>query len=94
MCNGEAPGVEQFARQNASKLTVVGLGAKDTLALAKSFQSRHQLETVRLLWDGSGRSWAAYGVPGQPAALLVGANGKIKASWLGPVPYADVLKLV
>jgi hypothetical protein len=65
-------------------VTVVGLGAHDTFAMARQFAVRHKMKTVKMLWDRSAASWTAYGVPGQPAALLV-KDGTIVKSWLGPL---------
>ena len=91
MCNREAPGLEQFARDHASQVTVVGIGTQDTLELANKFVARNGVKTIRMYWDRSGKTWQFYGVRGQPAALLI-RNGKVVASWTGVVDEAAVLK--
>ena len=93
MCNREAPRVEQFARRNASKLTVVGLGTQDSLALAQKFVTKHAVVSARMFWDKSGKSWQFYGVPGQPAALLI-KGGKVVGSWTGPLDEGAIEKLL
>lgn len=59
--------------------------------MARSFRTRHKLNTVRMLWDRSGKSWSDLGVPGQPAWLVLSRTGEIVNTGLGGIPYADVL---
>jgi hypothetical protein len=70
---------------------VVGLGAQDTLKLAKTFRSRHKIKQVKLLWDSTGKSWDALGIPSQPAWILLNVDGSIRSSGTGSIPYKDVL---
>jgi peroxiredoxin len=89
VCNREAPGVEQFAQRIAPKLTVVGLGTQDSLAKAQAFVTKYKMTSTRMFWDRSGDTWTAYGVPGQPAALLI-RDGVVVKSWTGPLDEAAV----
>jgi hypothetical protein len=91
---GEAPGVEQFVRQNSTKIDVIGLGTQNSLALAKTFISRTKLKSFPMLWDKTGMSWAKLGVPAQPAWMLIAADGKVLNGRLGSIPYKDVLKTI
>ena len=54
---------------------------------------RHKMTTVKMLWDKNAKSWQLYGVPGQPAALLV-KDGQGVASWAGAIDEAEVLELI
>ena len=92
MCRREAPGVERFARQAENELTVIGLGAQDDLSQAKDFVARYDV-SFRMLWDPTFQTWQTLGVPGQPAALLVAADGTPIQSWLGPFDQREVLDL-
>ena len=93
MCRAEAPGVEQFARANADRLQVIGLGTQDNLEMAKEFADTFDI-THTLLWDESFQSWAQLGVSLQPSAKLYGADGELLAEWLGPFDEEDVLELI
>ncbi len=44
--------------------------------------TKHKMVSARMFWDRSGDTWSAYGVPGQPAALLI-RNGVVVKSWTG-----------
>jgi thiol-disulfide isomerase/thioredoxin len=93
-CNGEAPGVEQFARQNADKINVLGLGTQDDLDQAKAFQTKHDISAVKLVWDSTGQSWAKLNIPAQPAWMLIKADGTIVSGELGAIPYDNLLAQV
>jgi hypothetical protein len=82
-----------LARENAATLSVVGLGAYDSLSLAKTFTKRNKMSAVKMLWDKNAKSWEFYGVPGQPAALLI-KNGEVIASWAGAIDEQEMLGLV
>jgi thioredoxin-like negative regulator of GroEL len=69
------------------------LGAYDSLPLAKSFTKRNKMSVVKMLWDKDAKSWEYYGVPGQPAALLI-KNGEVVASWAGAIDEEELLGLV
>ena len=49
------------------------------------------MSTVRLLWDKTGRSWRALGVPAQPAWMLIATDGTIIGTDLGRIPYEEIL---
>lgn len=89
-CNREAPGIEQLARTKKN-LRVVGVGTQDTFADAQKFVARAKIKTVTMLYDESARSWNYWRVSGQPAALLVDANGKFVKAWTGELNIAAVI---
>jgi thiol-disulfide isomerase/thioredoxin len=91
-CAGEAPGVEQFAQQNASSINVLGIGTQDDAKQAVAFRTRHKLKVTKMVWDSTGTSWEKLGIPGQPAWLLMDKAGKTLAADTGGIPYEDVLK--
>jgi hypothetical protein len=51
------------------------------------------MSVVKMLWDKDAKSWEYYGVPGQPAALLI-MNGEVVASWAGAIDEEELLGLV
>jgi hypothetical protein len=73
---------------------VVGLGTQDDLDQAKTFQTRHDISTVKLVWDETGQSWAKLGIPAQPAWMLIKADGTVVAGELGAIPYDTLLAQV
>jgi hypothetical protein len=70
---------------------VVGLGSQDSLKLAQSFQKRHKISQVKLLWDSTGDSWVALGIPSQPAWILLNVDGSVRSSGSGSIPYKGLL---
>ena len=90
----EAPGVEQFVRQNNSKIDVIGLGTQDDLARAKVFVTRTKVKSFPMYWDKTGQSWSKLGVPAQPAWILIGKDGTLLGAELGSIPYDEVLKAI
>lgn len=45
-----------------------------------------------MLWDQTGRSWQQLDIPIQPAAVLLGRDGHIVATWHGVVQTDKVLR--
>jgi hypothetical protein len=74
-------------------VTVVGLGARDTLEDARDFVADRGT-TFPMLWDESAASWRAFEVPTQPAAVLVAADGTWLGRWSGEFDEAEVLRLL
>ena len=83
VCRAESPAVEQFAHDNADKLTTVGLGTQDDLDDARDFVEKGGI-TFTMLWDSSFQSWVELGIHGQPAAILFTADGTKLRQWVGP----------
>jgi hypothetical protein len=94
VCRAEGPAIEQFARDNADTIRVVGLGTQDGLEAARDFVATTGAETPFMLWDESFDSWGYYEVAGQPAAILVDATGAIQEMWLGALDPDEVLALL
>jgi hypothetical protein len=55
--------------------------------------TRHGI-TFTTLWDESGRSWRELRIPGQPAAILLAADGREIGRWLGAFPEDEVARRV
>ncbi len=73
-------------------MTVVGLGAQDSLGMAQDFVEDYGTHSFRMLYDDSLASWAALGVRGQPIAILFDTAGKGRFIWYGPFNQAEVLE--
>lgn len=67
------------------------MGAQDTKDEADDFKADGGVETPTMIWDPSFDSWIHYGVRGQPAAILVDANGNELGRWLGAFDLDEVL---
>ncbi|MEZ5382150.1 MAG: hypothetical protein R2754_10220 [Microthrixaceae bacterium] len=91
MCRGEAPEIEQLARDHADELAVVGLGTQDSLEEAEDFRSEFDMTGTTMLWDEGFESWQLLGIRSQPAAILLDAEGEVLDSWQGPVSPDEVL---
>lgn len=74
MCRAEAPTVEQFARDNADRLTVVGIGGLDDLALAREFVASTSI-TFPMLWSESPEVWRYFAVQRNSDFWLVDPDG-------------------
>jgi hypothetical protein len=94
VCRGEAPGVEQFARENIDQVEVVGLGTQDSLDEAFDFVSDYGTESFAMLWDESFESWTALDISGQPTVVLFGSDGTELGRWSGGIPEDEVLSLI
>ena len=71
---------------------MIGLGTQDDLRQAQSFLTKHQISSVKLLWDATGTSWVKLNVAAQPAWMLIAADGTVKRTTFGAIPYDDILK--
>ena len=67
---------------------MVGLGTQDSLAEAREFVARHSV-TFPMLWEDGFASWDAFGIQGQPASILVSADGRELKRWIGRLYDAD-----
>ncbi|MBA2350042.1 MAG: TlpA family protein disulfide reductase [Solirubrobacterales bacterium] len=92
-CNEEAPKVEAFAKANADKLTVVGLGTQDSEQEAKDFVAEHGLKTPRMLYDESFASWQQLGIRSQPGAMMFDSDGVSRYTWVGAFDEQQALEV-
>ncbi len=75
-------------------MTLVGLGAQDTLEEAHEFVEKYGTTSFRMLYDASLESWSALGVRGQPTAILFDTDGRGQFVWFGPFDEDEVLDMV
>ena len=75
-------------------MTLVGLGAQDSLGEAHEFVENYGTTSFRMLYDASLESWSALGIQGQPAAILFDTEGRGQFVWYGPFDGAEVLEKV
>ena len=69
------------------------MGTQDSLELAQSFVQSTGT-TFTMLWDPTFESWRQLGISGQPAGMLLDANGAILDSWRGAIPQSQVLEAI
>lgn len=93
MCRREAPGVEQFAREHADEIEVIGFGTQDSLDDAVDFVEEFGTTSFTMLWDETFRSWETLQIFSQPAAVVFAPDGTILTGWIGPYPEDEVLAL-
>ncbi len=73
-------------------MTVIGLGAQDTLEEAHDFVEKYGTTSFRMLYDDSLESWLALGVRGQPTAILFDTEGRGQFVWFGSFEDSEVLE--
>ena len=73
-------------------MTLIGLGAQDSLEEAHESVEKYGTTSFRMLYDASLESWAALGVRGQPTAILFDSEGRGQFIWYGPFGEDDVLE--
>lgn len=91
-CNVEASDIERLSADHGDELTVVGLGAKDSLDEAREFVSRHGVTTPLMVYDAGFASWKHFGIDGSPAAILFDREGVARERWFGPFEGDAVLE--
>ena len=74
-------------------MRVIGLGTQDDGAYAAEFVESRETYSFPMYWDETFESWLAFGVTGQPAAVLLSPSGETLGAWRGMFPEDDVLEL-
>ena len=87
-CTAVAPVVARWQREHADELTVVVI-AGGSLEDNRAKAVEHGLTTVLL--DDGGATARAYGSPGTPSAVLVGADGRILSATVAGGPAVEAL---
>jgi cytochrome c biogenesis protein CcmG/thiol:disulfide interchange protein DsbE len=82
-CQHEAPSVERFARSPAGHGRVVGVDWSDEAQSARRFIAKNHwsFSNVR---DGEGSVGLAYGLRVLPTTFVIGADGRIERTLIGP----------
>ena len=92
VCNAEAREIEQFARQERLRLTVLGIGTQGDQKAATAFAKRHNLQSVRMLWSKDEALFDYYGVLQTPSTLLIDGSFRQAGDWSGRTPIGQVRK--
>ena len=82
-CQHEAPAVERFARSPAGRGRVVGVDWSDEAQSARRFVRKYRWSFSNLR-DGEGAVGYAYGLRDLPTTYVIGANGRIEQTLIGP----------
>lgn len=72
---------------------MIGLGTQDSGDEAIEFVERGGNYSFPMYWDETFESWVAFGVTGQPAAVLLSPTGETLGGWVGAFPMDEVLEL-
>ncbi len=90
-CREEMPAVQRFARTNP-QVRVVGVAIDDAPDAARGF-AREVGVTFPLGVDEDDRMGDAYGVTGLPTTLFLDQQGRLAATWAGPVTEAELERI-
>jgi cytochrome c biogenesis protein CcmG, thiol:disulfide interchange protein DsbE len=82
-CQHEAPAVERFARSAVGRGRGVGVDGSDEAASARRFIAKYGWSFSNLR-DGEGAVGLAYGLRGLPTTFVIGADGSIERTLIGP----------
>ena len=88
MCRAKAPSLDQFARDNAHRIEVVGVGTQDDLDYARRFVDDTGI-TFTMLWSDSAEAWHHYGVYSNSDFWLIDSVGDRVGD--SPRPYDGAL---
>jgi cytochrome c biogenesis protein CcmG, thiol:disulfide interchange protein DsbE len=75
--------VERFARSPTGRGRVVGVDWSDEAQSARRFIARNDWSFTNLR-DGEGSVGLAYGLRGLPTTFVIGADGRIERTLIGP----------
>ena len=73
-------------------MSLIGLGAQDSLEEAYEFVEKYDMTSFRMLYDATLESWMALGVRGQPTAILFDSDGRGRFIWYGAFDESEVLE--
>jgi cytochrome c biogenesis protein CcmG/thiol:disulfide interchange protein DsbE len=82
-CRHEAPALERFALSPAGRGRIVGVDWSDEAASARSFIGKYHWSFSNLR-DGEGAVGYAYGLRDLPTTYVIGADGRIEQTLIGP----------
>jgi cytochrome c biogenesis protein CcmG, thiol:disulfide interchange protein DsbE len=89
-CKADMPALDRLARTWGPRgVTVVGVVIEDRFEDAVASAAEHRL-SYPSVFDAELTVKDAYGVTGTPETYLIGADGRVAAKWIGPVPEHDV----
>lgn len=76
------PVIDEVAADYQDDVTFLAVGGRSDLA--KTAIAADELFSDNLMWGYSPDIWALYGIPGQPATVLI-ADGVIVDQWFGAI---------
>jgi peroxiredoxin len=76
ICQAEQPDLSKVAREFAGRAGFVGVSYHDTVAAGRAYARRFAVP-YPMANDASGRTWARWRVPYQPATVVVDKQGRI-----------------
>ncbi len=82
-CHDEVPFLAQLARD--TRIQLVGINYKDEAENARRFLNRYGNPFVATGVDADGRTAIDWGVYGVPETFLVGRDGRIASTLIGPI---------
>jgi peroxiredoxin len=88
-CQEEMPALERFARQNAGRVTVIGVDQGEAASVASDFAKRHGV-TFPILVDEKQEYGRAYAAVGLPTTVIIGRDGHVVRGIDGPLTLAQM----
>lgn len=89
-CKDEAPTLAAgWKRWRDRGVLFFGVDEQDSKSYAIEFQARYGIEYPSA-YDAVGETQRRYGVAGFPESFFIGADGRIKAKWIGPIDAASL----
>ncbi len=88
-CREEMPALERFARENAGRVSVVGVDQGESAPVAAAF-ARARGVTFPILVDEQQQYGRAYAAVGLPTTLIVGRDGHVVRGIDGPLTLAQM----
>jgi cytochrome c biogenesis protein CcmG/thiol:disulfide interchange protein DsbE len=90
-CAQEARAVQHVSQSAIGQGRVIGVNWNDALSGARSFIRTHSW-TFANVRDGEGTVGSAYRLTGLPTTYVVGSNGRIRATLVGPQSEASLVR--
>ncbi len=88
-CREEMPALQQFAKQNAGRVAVLGIDQGESAAVASAF-ARERGVTFPVLVDEQQQYGRTYAAVGLPTTVIVGRDGRIVRGIDGPLTLAQM----
>ena len=92
-CREEMPALQAFARQNAGKVTVLGIDQGESAGVASAFAKERGV-TFPVLVDEQQQYGRTYAAVGLPTTIIVGRDGHVVRGIDGPLTLAQMREAV
>ncbi len=83
MCRRELPVVDEVSNDYLEDITFLAIAGRSNPGAAET--AAGELFTDNLAWGYDESIWDLYGVPGQPASVLINEDGLIVDVWFGAI---------